>query len=154
KRKTVVVAATAGFAKMSCDRMNINRSWDHIQAKYVGTGHSDMTKYEFASNHHRDSIASHLGHADMLQLLALGDGEELEHVGVAEVARDGVSVVVRGELVLRHVRVARAHVLRLDVVPRPVDVHAVAAHLAQGPSWVVVSAAVRCSTSRSFGLLG
>ena len=23
---------------MSCDRMNINRSWDHMQQKYVGTG--------------------------------------------------------------------------------------------------------------------
>lgn len=28
----------------AADRMNINRSWDHIQSKFVGTGHSDMTK--------------------------------------------------------------------------------------------------------------
>jgi hypothetical protein len=32
---------------MAADRMNINRSWDHIQAKFVGTGHSDMTKARF-----------------------------------------------------------------------------------------------------------
>ena len=51
---------------MAADRMNINRSWEHIQQKYVGTGHVDMSKYEWASNVHRDSIASHVGHADRL----------------------------------------------------------------------------------------
>ena len=44
---------------MAADRMNINRSWEHIQQKYVGTGHVDMSKFEWASNVHRDSIASH-----------------------------------------------------------------------------------------------
>jgi splicing factor 3B subunit 5 len=29
---------------MAADRMNINRSWEHLQAKYVGTGHADTTK--------------------------------------------------------------------------------------------------------------
>jgi splicing factor 3B subunit 5 len=24
--------------------MNINRAWEHLQAKYVGTGHADTTK--------------------------------------------------------------------------------------------------------------
>lgn len=69
--------------------MNINRSWEHIQAKFVGTGHSDMTKvcsllliaanctnrrwtqFEWASNQHRDSIASHIGHHNILQYFAV-----------------------------------------------------------------------------------
>ena len=32
---------------MAADRMNINRSWEHIQQKYVGTGHVDMSKFEW-----------------------------------------------------------------------------------------------------------
>ena len=62
---------------MAADRMNINRSWDHIQAKYVGTGHSDMTKFEWASNQHRDSIASHLGHSDIMTYFAVAQGDSI-----------------------------------------------------------------------------
>ena len=60
--------------------MNINRSWEHIQQKYVGTGNSDMTKFEWASNQHRDSIASHLGHHDMLQYFAVAQGDSIGRV--------------------------------------------------------------------------
>ena len=28
----------------AADRFNINRQWEHLQAKYVGTGHADTTK--------------------------------------------------------------------------------------------------------------
>jgi hypothetical protein len=28
----------------AADRFNINRSWEHLQNKYVGTGHPDLTK--------------------------------------------------------------------------------------------------------------
>ncbi len=28
----------------AADRYNINRSWEHIQNKHVGTGHPDFTK--------------------------------------------------------------------------------------------------------------
>ncbi|CAN0344926.1 unnamed protein product, partial [Ectocarpus sp. 12 AP-2014] len=31
-------------SQQAADRFNMNRSWDHIQNKYVGTGHSDTTK--------------------------------------------------------------------------------------------------------------
>lgn len=55
----------------AADRQNINKSWEHIQTKYVGTGHSDMTKYEWATNQHRDTAASHLGHYDLLSYMAV-----------------------------------------------------------------------------------
>jgi hypothetical protein len=42
-----------------------------LQTKYVGTGHSDMTKYEWATNQHRDTVASHLGHYDLLSYMAV-----------------------------------------------------------------------------------
>ena len=56
---------------MAADRQNINKSWESIQAKYVGTGHSDMTKYEWATNQHRDTFASHVGHYDLLSYFAV-----------------------------------------------------------------------------------
>jgi splicing factor 3B subunit 5 len=46
---------------MAADRFSINKSWDQVQNKFVGTGHSDMSKFEWASNQHRDTIASHIG---------------------------------------------------------------------------------------------
>jgi splicing factor 3B subunit 5 len=46
---------------MAADRYTFNKSWDYVQSKYVGTGHSDMTKYEWLTNQHRDTNASHLG---------------------------------------------------------------------------------------------
>ncbi|KAI0496595.1 hypothetical protein KFK09_022915 [Dendrobium nobile] len=37
------------------DRFNINSQLEHLQAKYVGTGHSDMNRFEWAVNIQRDS---------------------------------------------------------------------------------------------------
>jgi len=65
---------------MAADRMNINRSWEHIQQKYVGTGHVDMSKFEWASNVHRDSIASHVGHANRLLYFSVAQGESVGRV--------------------------------------------------------------------------
>ncbi|KAG5190252.1 splicing factor 3B subunit 5/RDS3 complex subunit 10 [Tribonema minus] len=51
---------------MAADRFNFNKSWDHIQAKFVGTGHGDTSKFEWATNQHRDTIASNVGHSDII----------------------------------------------------------------------------------------
>eukprot|EP01094_Clydonella_sp_ATCC50884_P022711 TRINITY_DN5275_c0_g1_i1.p2 TRINITY_DN5275_c0_g1~~TRINITY_DN5275_c0_g1_i1.p2 ORF type:complete len:102 (-),score=22.96 TRINITY_DN5275_c0_g1_i1:58-363(-) len=50
---------------------------EHLQAKYVGTGHADTTRYEWASNQHRDSYASYIGHAHMSQYFALAQNESV-----------------------------------------------------------------------------
>ena len=63
---------------MAADRFNRNRSWDHLQTKYVGTGHADMTKFEWAVNHHRDTMASHIGHHDFLSFAAVCENEATE----------------------------------------------------------------------------
>jgi hypothetical protein len=34
--------------------------------RYVGTGHADITKWEWAVNIHRDSLAAHIGNPGML----------------------------------------------------------------------------------------
>eukprot|EP00013_Stygamoeba_regulata_P006042 CAMPEP_0177640578 /NCGR_PEP_ID=MMETSP0447-20121125/6617_1 /TAXON_ID=0 /ORGANISM="Stygamoeba regulata, Strain BSH-02190019" /LENGTH=104 /DNA_ID=CAMNT_0019142657 /DNA_START=48 /DNA_END=362 /DNA_ORIENTATION=+ len=48
---------------------------EHLQMKYVGTGHPDISKHEWASNIHRDSYASYLGHHSMLQYFAVAQNE-------------------------------------------------------------------------------
>jgi splicing factor 3B subunit 5 len=35
---------------MAADRFSINKSWEHIQSKWVGAGHADMSKFEWATN--------------------------------------------------------------------------------------------------------
>jgi splicing factor 3B subunit 5 len=47
---------------------------DHLTARYEGTGHADMTRHEWASHLHRDSIASYLGHASVVEYFALAEG--------------------------------------------------------------------------------
>ena len=47
------------------DRFNINSQLEHLQAKYVGTGHADLHRFEWAVNIHRDSFASYIGHHPM-----------------------------------------------------------------------------------------
>ena len=47
---------------------------------------------------------------------------------MANMGGDGVAVDVRRPLEFAHVDVAGPHVLLLDVLPRPVDVHAVGGH--------------------------
>jgi len=43
------------------DRYNIFSQMEHLQSKYVGTGHADTTKWEWLTNQHRDTLASYLG---------------------------------------------------------------------------------------------
>ncbi|KAF6210415.1 hypothetical protein GE061_013521 [Apolygus lucorum] len=48
---------------------------EHLQSKYVGTGHADTSKYEWLVNQHRDSYSSYLGHFDMLNFFAIAENE-------------------------------------------------------------------------------
>ncbi|CAN6694674.1 unnamed protein product [Malus baccata var. baccata] len=59
------------------DRFNINSQLEHLQAKYVGTGHADMNRYEWAVNIQRDSYASYVGHYPMLAYFALAENESI-----------------------------------------------------------------------------
>jgi splicing factor 3B subunit 5 len=50
---------------------------EQLKARYVGTGHSDMTKHEFLVNQHRDTYASHVGHFDQLAYYAVARNESV-----------------------------------------------------------------------------
>ncbi|CAK9305026.1 unnamed protein product [Gordionus sp. m RMFG-2023] len=57
------------------DRYNILSQLEHLQSKYVGTGHADTTKWEWVTNQHRDSIASYLGHYDLTNFITITQNE-------------------------------------------------------------------------------
>ncbi|KAL8491053.1 hypothetical protein ACS0TY_022899 [Phlomoides rotata] len=59
------------------DRFNINSQLEHLQAKYVGTGHADLTRFEWAVNIHRDSYASYIGHYPVLAYFAVAENESI-----------------------------------------------------------------------------
>ncbi|KAL1228819.1 putative splicing factor 3B subunit 5 [Trichinella zimbabwensis] len=57
------------------ERYNIYSQLEHLQAKYVGTGHADTICWEWMTNQHRDSYASYVGHNDILSFMAIAENE-------------------------------------------------------------------------------
>jgi len=62
------------------DKLRAQQQLEQLQARYVGTGHADTTKFEWTSNIARDTYASYIGHAPLLQYMAIGLGESKEKV--------------------------------------------------------------------------
>jgi splicing factor 3B subunit 5 len=62
------------------DKLRAQQQLEAQQARYVGTGHADTTKFEFASNAYRDTLASLVGHPHLLMQAAVGMGEPREKV--------------------------------------------------------------------------
>ena len=59
------------------ERFNIHTQLEHLQMKYVGTGHADISRYEWVVNHHRDSAASYIGHSHMSSFFAVVENESI-----------------------------------------------------------------------------
>merc|ERR1711911_565391 len=57
------------------DRYNIHSQLEHLQSKYIGTGHADTSRYDWLSNQHRDSYASYVGHFDLLNYITIAENE-------------------------------------------------------------------------------
>ncbi len=53
---------------------------DQLKAKYIGTGDADMSKYEWVTNMHRDTLASHIGHYDQMSYYAVAQNESMGRV--------------------------------------------------------------------------
>lgn len=62
------------------DRYNIHSQLEHLQSKYVGTGHADITKYEWIVNQHRDTYASYVGHHNLVEFFAIAENESKARV--------------------------------------------------------------------------
>ncbi|TKA71421.1 hypothetical protein B0A49_03934 [Cryomyces minteri] len=76
-RTTVTPPQNTDQAKDSAvmaDKLRTQQQLEALQAKHVGTGHADTTKFEWTSNIHRDTLASIVGHPPLLQYVAIGMG--------------------------------------------------------------------------------
>uniref|UniRef100_A0A9J7Y731 Splicing factor 3B subunit 5 n=1 Tax=Cyprinus carpio carpio TaxID=630221 RepID=A0A9J7Y731_CYPCA len=62
------------------DRYNIHSQLEHLQSKYIGTGHADTSKWEWLVNQHRDSYCSYMGHFDLLNYFAVAENESKARV--------------------------------------------------------------------------
>jgi len=60
---------------MEASRFNFASQWEHLQSKYVGTGHGDLTKHEWVTNQKRDTYASFIGHNHILNYFAIVENE-------------------------------------------------------------------------------
>ncbi len=59
------------------DRLNASNSFEVLQSKYVGTGHSDLTKWEWGTNIQRDTLSSNVGHKSRLVYMAVAQNESI-----------------------------------------------------------------------------
>eukprot|EP00326_Haptolina_ericina_P004698 CAMPEP_0181223442 /NCGR_PEP_ID=MMETSP1096-20121128/30531_1 /TAXON_ID=156174 ORGANISM="Chrysochromulina ericina, Strain CCMP281" /NCGR_SAMPLE_ID=MMETSP1096 /ASSEMBLY_ACC=CAM_ASM_000453 /LENGTH=87 /DNA_ID=CAMNT_0023316329 /DNA_START=19 /DNA_END=282 /DNA_ORIENTATION=+ len=64
----------------SQERYAVNYQVEHLQTKYVGTGHADTTKFEWAVNQHRDSLALYVGYDPLSQYFAVAENESVGRV--------------------------------------------------------------------------
>jgi splicing factor 3B subunit 5 len=67
------MAANPGGAGMTTEQLKV---------RYLGTGDADTTKYEFMTNQHRDTAASHIGHYDQLSYMAVAQNESIGRVRI------------------------------------------------------------------------
>eukprot|EP00594_Rhizosolenia_setigera_P001654 CAMPEP_0178948868 /NCGR_PEP_ID=MMETSP0789-20121207/5714_1 /TAXON_ID=3005 /ORGANISM="Rhizosolenia setigera, Strain CCMP 1694" /LENGTH=88 /DNA_ID=CAMNT_0020629287 /DNA_START=47 /DNA_END=313 /DNA_ORIENTATION=- len=52
-------------------------STEQLKARYIGTGHADISKHEWATNQHRDTYASHIGHFDSLMYFSVAQNDSI-----------------------------------------------------------------------------
>merc|ERR1712166_1299900 len=64
----------------SQERYAAHSQLEHLQAKYVGTGHADTTKFEWAVNQHRDSYALYCGVDSLSSFFAVAENESVGRV--------------------------------------------------------------------------
>ncbi len=57
------------------ERYHVLSQLEHLQSKYVGTGHPETSRWEWLTNQHRDSYGSYLGHPDLLNLIGICENE-------------------------------------------------------------------------------
>ncbi|PAV74192.1 hypothetical protein WR25_08758 [Diploscapter pachys] len=57
------------------ERYHVLAQLEHLQSKYTGCGHADTSRYEWLTNHHRDTRASLASHPDLNSFMAIVENE-------------------------------------------------------------------------------
>ncbi|KAF7302557.1 RING finger domain protein [Mycena chlorophos] len=68
------------FSQSSELRYTANTQLEHLHARYTGTGHADLSKFDWVTHQHRDTLSSIVGHPTLTSFLAIADGESLGRV--------------------------------------------------------------------------
>merc|ERR1712228_1038057 len=61
--------------KNMADRYNIFSQMEHVQSKYTGCGHPDISRWEWMTNQHRDTYSSIINHPDLINMVAVCENE-------------------------------------------------------------------------------
>jgi len=77
---TLPKSLRAVLTSIQADKLHLQSQLEQLQARYVGIGHADIIKYDWAANIHRDTLASTIGHPPMSAYLALAEGENIKRV--------------------------------------------------------------------------
>ncbi|CAA7268093.1 unnamed protein product [Cyclocybe aegerita] len=72
--------STRYFVMSSELRYTANTQLEHLHARYTGTGHADLSKYEWLTHQHRDTLSSIVGHPTLASYLAIADGEAIGRI--------------------------------------------------------------------------
>ena len=64
--------STVGRANVN---ISLSRNWEHLQNKYVGTGHPAISKHAWLENQRRDGIAAHVMDKSMLRYIAVSQSK-------------------------------------------------------------------------------
>jgi splicing factor 3B subunit 5 len=73
-------AFIADIANKQADKLHMQSQLEQLQARYVGIGHADIIKYDWAANIHRDTLSSCIGHPPISAYFALAEGENIKRV--------------------------------------------------------------------------
>ncbi|XP_042410026.1 uncharacterized protein LOC121999406 [Zingiber officinale] len=76
-RVTECLKSHRTLSTQASDRFNINSQLEHLQTKYVGTGHADLNRFEWGVNIQRDSYASYIGHYPILAYFSVAENESI-----------------------------------------------------------------------------
>jgi splicing factor 3B subunit 5 len=60
------------------DKLRAQQQLEAQQARFIGIGSADTTKFEWMSNMQRDSLSSYVGHPALLQYMSIGLGQPRE----------------------------------------------------------------------------
>ncbi|KAF8910069.1 splicing factor 3B subunit 5/RDS3 complex subunit 10, partial [Gymnopilus junonius] len=61
-------------------RYTANTQLEHCELTVCLKGHADLSKYEWLTHQHRDTLSSIVGHPTLLSYLAIADGESIGRV--------------------------------------------------------------------------
>jgi splicing factor 3B subunit 5 len=68
---------TGPIPASQADKLRTQQELERLQAKHVGTGHPDVSAWEWRTNIQRDTFASLVGHPPIINYMATAENEPI-----------------------------------------------------------------------------